>query len=1047
MTLSELSVRRPVLVTMIFVLIAVIACIFIPKLDIALYPSVSMPYLQVSVSCTGAGPEEIEMQVSKVLENQLGSVEGLKNITTNASSGSCRATLEFSYKTDLDEAANTVNNKLSSITRNLPDWAENPTMYRFDQSSNSSDILTLRITGPYSQDDLKTIAEDTAANLLLRIDGVGGVTVRGRDNSKYLVSVDPTRLASLNLTMNQVSSALSARNTQGTGGSVEMGDMTYQFTLDTRYRSLDEIRDTVITRINGIEIRVSDVANVHVDTSNTGSMSYINGEPVVTITVANDADSNASSVADSVLASLDSINTQLPSGVKLSLQRNQTSMISSTINEVYKSAIEGVILAAIIIFVFLRGIKTTFIIALSMPISILITLMTMSIAGITVNSISMSGLILGIGMIVDASICILENSYQYREKGFKPAVAAILGSKRMFNAIMASTLTTICVFIPIMIYKTELGSMGMMFQDLIYTICISLICSLFVAVLLVPALFGSILKVDSRVQKPIKFGPLRLLDKIMSKIEIGMQNTYAVMLRYCLRHRMLFILLLVCLMVFSLGFMKNIGMSLAPQSSTDDSVRLSLTMPNGTVSSVITDEVFRIEELVEKTLPKDSYSYISARTGSSGSLEIVLPDITEQKYSASEVKKMITPLLNGNARATWSFSSGRGYGGGSAVNVEIHSADSTLAMQACDEISAIIATYVPDAQNITTDIANGAPKYSLIVDQEIASALGVSVNSVLSTVQNALSGIKSTTLNTFSDTTSYRLTVELDEDAITNLNDIGSLLVSGNGGKVRLDSFVSFERGSAARSIRRENKSRVNHVTASAREGVSTNIIQAEVDKALEEHLILPDGVTIIQAGEMKDFENYAPTIIAIVIIALVLVYAVMAAQFESLSDPFIVFSTIPMLSIGVVAIHRIMGMDFSLFSIVGIVALIGVVVNNGIVLVDAINYEVSHKTKIMDACEIVAKQRLRPILMTTLTTVFGMVPMAFFPGEGAEMMQPIAITFVGGMVTGSLLTLFLSPVLYSVFNKRKEKHFDDPMSLGNQIHEYEKMLRDGEID
>ncbi len=1047
MTLSELSVRRPVFVTMVFVLIAVIACIFIPKLDIALYPSVNMPFLMVNVTCTGAGPEEIEMQVSKILENQLGSIEGLENITTNANSGSCSATLEFSYKTDLDEAANTVNNKLSSITRSLPDWASNPTMYRFDQSSNSSEIVTLRITGPYPQDDLKTIAEDTAANLILRIEGVGGVNVRGRDNSKYLVSVDPTRLAALNLTLNQVSSALSSRNTQGTGGSVEMGDMTYQFTLDSRFRSLEEIRDTVITKINGIEIRVSDVANVHIDTSNTGSMSYINGEPVVTISVSNEADANASSVADSVIASLDEINSQLPSGVKLSLQRNQTSMISSTINEVYKSAIEGVILASLIIFVFLRGFRTTFIIAISMPISILITLMTMSIAKITVNSISMSGLILGIGMIVDASICILENSYQYREKGYKPAVSAIMGSKRMFNAIMASTLTTVCVFIPIIIYRADLGMMGMMFQDLIYTICISLLSSLFVAVLLVPALFGSILKVDSRVQNPIGFAPLRLLDNLMNRIEKGMQNVYAKILRYCLRHRLLFILLLVCLLVFSLGFMKNIGMSLTPQSSTDDSVRLSLTMPNGTVNSVVSAEVFRVEELIENNLPKDAYESISARTGSNGSLEIILPDITEQKYSASEVKKMITPLLGGNARATWSFSSGRGYGGGSSINVVIHSADSSLAMQACDEISAIIATYAPDAQNISSDIANGAPKYSIIVDQETASALGVSPSSVLSTVQNALSGIKSTTLNTFSDTTTYKLTVELDEDTITNLNDIGSLLVQSNGGKVRLDSFVSFERGSSARSIRRENKSRINHVTASAREGVSASIVQSQVDKALEEHLILPEGVSIEQAGEMNDFRNFAPTIIAIVVIALVLVYAVMAAQFESLSDPFIVFATIPMLSIGVVGIHLIMGQDFSLFSIVGIVSLIGVVVNNGIVLVDAINYEVSHKTRILEACEIVAKQRLRPILMTTLTTVGGMLPMAFFPGEGSEMMQPIAVTFVGGMITGALLTLLLSPVLYSIFNKRKEKHFDDPMSLGNQLAEYERLLSEGHID
>ena len=710
----------------------------------------------------------------------------------------------------------------------------------------------------------------------------------------------------------------------------------------------------------------------------------------------------------------------------------------------YNSAILGVILAALVIFIFLRGFKTTFIIALSMPISILVTLMIMSIAKITVNSISMSGLILGIGMIVDASICILENSYQYREKGYKPAVAAILGSKRMWGAIFASTATTICVFIPVIIYKSDLGMMGMLFQDLIYTICISLVASLFVAVILVPALFG-VMRVDTRIQKPIRWKPLRVLDRAMADAETWMEDFYSRMLKYFLRHRLLFILLLVCLLVFSLGFLGNIGMSLAPGSSTDDSVTLSLTMPNGITRDVISHEVFRVEELIENTLPKDSYESISARvSSSSGSLVINLPDITEQKYSASEVKSLVSPLLVGNPRATWSYSSGRGFGSSSAIDVEIHSNDSASALAASDQISAVIASYVPDAYNISSDISNGAPKYTMVVDHEIASRLGISASTVLSTVQNALSGIKSTTLNTFSDTTTYSLYVEFEEDSISSLDDVGSLLVQSKGGLVRLDSFVTFESGTAARTIRRENKVRVNHVTASARDGVSSNLIQAQVDAALEEHLVLPDGVSIVQSGEMSTFKEETPTFIAIVLIALVLVYAVMAAQFESLTDPFIVFATIPMLLIGVVFIHLVMNQDFSFFSIVGIISLIGVVVNNGIVLVDAINYEVSRKTPIFEACQIVARQRLRPILMTTLTTVFGMVPMAFFPGSGAEMMQPIAITFVGGMVTGAFLTLLLSPVLYSIFNKRKEKYFYDPESRANQISEYDRMVREG---
>ena len=1040
MNISEVSVRRPVLITMIFVLVSTVASIFLPKLDIALYPSVSMPMLYVSVSCNDAGPEEIELQVAQLLEKQLGSIEGLESITTSSSSGRCTAMLEFSYRTDLDKAADTVTNKFSSISRSLPSWADTPTLMRFDSSSSSSEILELLITGPYSQEDLKTIASDQAANLLLRIDGVADVTVRGGDNTKYEVRLDADRLNSLGLTMSQVSQALSGRNTQGSAGSFEQDGMSYSITLDQRFRTLEEIEQTVITVINGIEIKVSDVADVVVSSTSGNAMSYINGEPVVMMSVSNESDKNASSVANAVIEGLDEINSQLPTGVQISVQRNSTSMISSTMNEVYKSAIMGVVLAAIVIFIFLRGFKTTFIITISMPISILITLMVMSIAGITVNSMSMSGLILGIGMIVDSSICILENSYKFREAGYKPAVSAILGSKRMFGAIFASVATTVCVFLPLLIYRTELGSIGMMFRDLILTVCISLTASLFVAITLVPALFGSILSVNSRVQKPIRNRFFGAIDTAMGKFQKLLDRAYARALSYCLKHKFIVILLFVLLLVFALGFFTNIGMSLTPAMNTDDSVSLSVTLPQGTVRSVTLKEVFRVEELIENTLPEGSWTSISARAGgnNSGSLTISLPDITEQKLSASQIKDLIRPLLNGNASATWSFGGGRGWGSGSTINIEIHSKDSDRAKEAADMIASIIAEYVPEAQNITTDIANGSPKIELEIDEELANSFGLTASSILSTVRSALSGVTATTLNTFSSSNTYSLTVNFSDDSFQSLDDIGAILIKTSGGYVRLDTFVTFKRGTAARSISRENGERVNHITASAKEGYASSEVQSKVNAALDEHLILPDGVTLVQSGDMQQFQSYSSTLITIIVLALVLVYAVMAAQFESLSDPLIIFISIPMFLIGVVIIHLVMDQDFSLFSIVGMVALIGVVVNNGIVLVDSINYEVRHKKPIYQSCLLVAMQRLRPILMTTLTTILGMVPMAFFPGDGAEMMQPIALTFVGGMITGAFSTLFLTPVLYSVINKRRERHFEDPMSLTNQLLEYD---------
>ncbi len=1047
MTVSEMSVRRPVLITMVFVLICAMAVIFLPQLEVALYPSVAMPVLSVSVSCSDAGPEEVEQQVAKVLENQLGSIEGLESMTTNSSSGSCRITLEFSYETNLDDAYSAVNSKLSSITRQLPSWAGTPSLMRFDMSSNSSTIMNLRINGPYTQEELRTIAEETVSNLLMRIDGVAEVSVSGAGSTGYYVEVDPVRLYALGLSLSQISSALSARNTSGSAGSMEHGDYNYTIRVDHRYTDISQIRDTVIASKGGVDIRVGDVAEVVVEQKSNTNTSYINGDPVVTMSVTNTSDSNSSAVAKLITQNMDEINSQLPEGAVVTITRNNTSMISETMNEVYKSAFIGIVLAALVILLFLRGIRTTLAISISMPISILITMMVMSIAGITVNSMSMSGLILGIGMIVDASICILENSYQYREKGYKPAVAAILGSKRMFNAILASTLTTICVFLPVLIYRTKLGMMGMMFLDLIITICISLLSSLMVAVTLVPALFGSILRIDSRVQKPLKRSFFKALDRVCNGIEDGMKKFYRVILDYCLDHKLIIIVLTVLLLVFSLGFFSNIGMSLAPSSSTDDSVTLSLSLPNGTVSRVAKTEMFRMYNLVVETLPEDSYTSISSRSGSnSARIEIVLPALSEQKVSASEIRKMVAPLLSTNPSAVWTAGSGRGFGGGSAINIEIKGQDTSAVLEAVNSITAIISEHVPEAENISSDIANGAPNVQVVIDQKTASDMGISNQSILSALNNAVSGLTATTLNKISSGTTPRLYVEFEEGSFDSIEDLGMVLVSTSGGPVRLDSFISFEYGSSPRSIQRENKARVNHVTASSGEGVSDSVIQEKVNKALDDYLMLPEGVTISQRGQMNEFQDYTPTLVAIIGMALILVYAVMAAQFESLTDPFIIFMTVPMLLIGVVLIHLIMGQDFSLFSIVGIVALIGVVVNNGIVLVDSINYEVRHKEPIRKACLTVAGQRLRPILMTTLTTVLGMVPMAFFPGSGAEMMQPIALTFVGGMLTAAVMTLILTPVLYSVINRRREEHYDDPDSLLNQLAEYDKMVRNGEV-
>ena len=1039
MTISELSVRRPVLMTMAYVLISVICLVFLPRLDMSLYPDVELPVMSVVIDCNDAGPEEVDLQVTDAMEEALNSLQNLDTMTSISREGRCTIRLEFDYGTDLDDAAEDVNTIVSMRSRFLPDWAETPRVIRYD-STGSTTVMRLVLTGNRSKDDLHYIAENTVQPLLERIDGVSQVNVYGGANIEYYVEVDPNRLEAYGLTLSQVSSRIASRNVQSTGGEITQNGLDYQITTDARYMTVEDINETIVGYAGNKPIYLQDIAEVRRDNERGGRLQYLDGEEVITISVSNESDANETTVAKNIRESLPEIRAALPSGLNLIIQRDNTEMITDTMNEVYNSAIQGVLLAAFIIFVFLRGIKSTIIISLSMPICILITLMIMSISGMSVNAMTMSGLILGIGMTVDASIIILENTYSFRQKGERSAVAAILGSKNMFTAIVASTLTTICVFVPIIIYKYDIGMIGVMFQDLVITVCISLFSSLFVAVTLVPALCGSILKINTRTQKPLRNKVLRGIDDAMERGEMHMRNAYVRVLNYFLDRKFLLILLLVLLLIISIQKFAEIGISLVPQQTTDDSVTLNLELEQGTTQDVTKEYVFTMLKNVLDTLPEGSYESIMTTVGSSntGNIEIELPEITAQTYTVSDIQGMLRPFLDDDPSADWIFSSGRSMSG-QGIEVVIYSDTPELAASASDEIMGILDYYVPQVENLSSDLENGAPKYDIAIDQMKLRDLGISVGDLTTTVNAALTGLTATEISTFVADETYDLVVRIDENEIQSVEDLSSLMIpTANGGRVRLDAVADFVEDTAPMSIRRENRERVNRINADVMEGYAANEVQALVDRALEEHLVLPEGVRIEQHGEMYTFAEYLPTMIMIILLALFLVYAVMAAQFESLMDPFIIFATIPLLLIGVIWIHIAMGEPFSLFSIVGVIALIGVVVNNGIVLVDCINRLIEQKVPVKQACLQAAYGRLRPILMTTLTTILGMIPMAFFPGKGAEMMQPIAVTFVGGITTGAFLTLLLSPVLYLIFNKHKEKKFDDPNTLTNQLRDYD---------
>lgn len=1047
MNISELSVRRPVLMTMVYVMLAIIAILFIPRLDQAMFPDVDMPYMMVFADCGDADPESIEAQVTKRLEDTISSVENLNKMTSYSRDGSAYILLEFNFGTDLDEAKNNVTSLLSMITRYLPSWVEDVTTMQMNSMMTAGSVLTLSVAGPYDLPILKGIADDTIEPLIARIEGVGRVDVSGGGNVEFHVLLNPNRLEAYNLSTTMITSALATTNVIGSGG--EITDNTTDFTVrtDNRYRSIEDIENTLITVKDGVPIRLKDVALVIKSTEPGARESFLDGDPIVSVSVYKNSDASITQVAKNVKKQLANIQAAVPSDVQIVIRRDSSKMINDTLSEVYSSAITGIVLAALVIFLFLRGVRPTIIISLSMPICILFTLMFMAIFEISINMVSMSGLILGIGMIVDASIIILENTMRYRQLGENSPGAAILGSKNMFAAIFASTITTICVFLPEIIYMNDLKMIGQMLRDLIFTVCISLMCSLFVAITLVPSL-SCILRVSTTTQRQHK-GLFRKFDDVCTRFQNRMENGYARSLAFFLDKKRFFLLPLICLFIYSISLLSGLGMQMMPRNDNGDELTLSLTLPEGTTQDVTKEKLFEMQDKVISVLPEGSYTNIMIRVqDNEGNVSISLPSIKEQKYSAIELREMVRPFLTEDPSATWTYSSGQRMGSSSAIDVEISSDNTDSAYNVASDVEALLRS-IPTLTNVENSLTAGKPQIDIIVDEDRASSLGVTASTISSILGTSISGTKATEISTMSTTNSYYVRVKLEDEYISSKSQIGALLVPTNYGMVRLDSIATIEETTSPTMIQRENKKRINHVTADTIDGISSSEALSEVKGIIGAQLTLPEDVTINYGGDMQDFSDLKGPIIMCILMALALVYVVMAAQFESLLNPFIVFCTIPLLLIGVAIIHAIMGESISMMSFVGIIALIGVVVNNGIVLVDAIS-RVIRETHIpvRQACLDSARNRLRPILMTTLTTVLGMIPMAFFPGDGAKMMQPIALTFVGGIITGAFLTLYLSPLLYSAFNTWKEKNYDNPDTLENQLKAFDleqsrKMLGD----
>jgi len=1017
---------------MFYVLALGIALTMIPNLAVDLFPSTQRPVLSVMTRFPGAGPADIEQNVTLRIERILARSQGLVNMTSNSMFEVSFVNLEFAYGTDMDKAMIDAQTLLNRLANALPDGVEAPIVRRFDMAA--SPIMRLTVRGNYPPDQLRLFAEEEIQAQIERVEGVAAAEVTGGATQMVRVEVSLNRLAAFNLTLADVSSALRGQNVVASGGSLRRGTREYQIMTQEELVDLSQIKRIVVRTVNigaagpGLAnrsqvVRLEDIADVRLGYNENAPRVHVNSESGVYIQVTSEADSNQVQVAGRVRTALDGINAELPRGITLEVLSDNTTMISATLNQVYTNDGQGAALAMFVLFLFLRSIKGTLIIGLAIPISMTLTLMCMSIFGFSLNLLTMTGLIMGMGMTLDGSIVIIENVYNYRKRGAKSSVSAILGSREMLRAIIASATTTLCVFIPMIIYRHTLEMMGQLFNDLIFTVMISLTCSLLVAITLVPSLCGSVLELNTRKQKPIKNRLFRAVDNGVEGFLALIESGYKKALNYCLSHRLLVSALALVVLLFSLMQFDTLGMNMFFRTRTDDIVNINVSMPQGTTIDETEKVLFQLEELVQREIEGYSNIILTARRAGTtqGTVQITLPPPSEQIDTPDSIIRKLTPQLNSIPGARIGFRVGRFMGGGTAVDIAVSSRDYDATMETANEILHIIERHLPEIENPAVNIDEGAPQLRIEIDRDRAAALGVSLGAIASEIRTAMDGTNATVMSSGNRLLDVRVLLR-GEDRVGMHNLDAVSVISRGGARVPLSNVANVTEGRAPSSIRRERQERVIRVTGGLPPGIAATDMQPRLIAAVNENLVPREGVTVRFLGEAAEIEDYYMRYILIIATAIFLVFGVLASQFESFVDPFIIFFTIPMLFIGVIWIYVITGHAMSMFSIVGVIALIGVVLNSGIILVDYTNTLRARGMTVREACIEGGRSRLRPILMTSLSTILAMSPIAFIPGAGAESIQPIGKTFVGGLLVSTFITLFIIPSIYSLLNSRHDK-------------------------
>lgn len=1026
MSIYSASVKRPVTTILIFVGLMVMGIYSLTQLPVDLYPEMELPYVVVYTTYPGASASDIESNVTKPLENALNSISNLKEITSTSSDAVSVVFMNFEYGTNLDEASNDIRSALSFTERVLPEDCEKPTIIKF--STSMMPIIFYAITAKESYAGLEKILDEKIVNPLNRIEGVGSVGLAGVPGRKVYIDVDPRKMEAYNLTIEQIGNVLRAENMNLPAGYIEMGKTDYPLRIQGEFPESDVLKNLVVSSYNGQNVYLRDVAQVNDTIRESKLDTKINRVKGMSMYVQKQSGGNTVKVTKEVEKSLDILKKDLPQDVKIEKLFDSASFIKDSISNLTETLMFAAIFVILVVLFFLGRWRATFIIILTIPISLIVAFIYLFVTDASINIISLTSLSIAIGMVVDDAIVVLENITKHIERGSRPREAAIYATNEVWLAVIVTTLTVVAVFFPLTFIK---GLTGVLFRQLGMIVTITIITSVFAAITLTPTLSSLILR-----WYPIKKdAPFWTYDGSIRKGLDWFDHYYEKTLRWALHHKTFVTIVALIVFVGSMSLFGIIKTEFFPQA---DESRISATIELQTGTRV--DQTIltanRIDSLITAKYPE--VRIISTSTGaddqggfasifSSGgthkiTYNLSLVPIKERSKSVFDIVEEMRADLSKMSEIinfTLSTSDNMGGFGGSAVDVEIYGYDISETNLVAEELKSKINN-IPGTKDVNISRAKSKPELQIIFDQNKMMANGLNTAMVSTAVKNRVDGMTATRLRQFGD--EYDVVVRFMKSARSTLTEVENIGITNPAGQIiRLGEIAKIKEYWSPPSIDHKRKERIVRVSFTPYKRSLTDL-QVDVQKAIDE-TVMPAGVMVQISGAIKDQMDSFKDIAMLLMISLILVYLIMASQFESLKMPFIIMFSIPFAFSGVAIALFISNTSLSVISGIGAVMLIGIVVKNAIVLVDFINLMRDRGYNLYDAIAISGRSRLRPVIMTSATTVLGMLPLAISTGAGSELWSPMGVAVIGGLIFSTLVTLVLVPVVYAIFSKHGERN------------------------